>query len=630
MRQKTKNIALSAAVMITVLVCIVFYSGYTRQQICRESTANLLSTYSQVTKTFNMFVQRNWNVLEVWGKDLEDLDGDPDASRKWRIYVEERATWQYSEAVLFNEENQYWTVGGRQGDAPHMKAALAELYASDGPIVTSYISSKGVRKVMFAMQVQPITIDGVTYTSLALCYDNTTLENLLGGLAYEGQSAYGGQSDCYIVRTNGDVVLSTEPRTVIPEQLTNLFDYLEDNTETYQIDFSQTRSAVQQKETGGVTYDIASTRYYLVYQPVGVKDWSIIGVVPASAVESGMNAVQANTILLLLALFAVILFGMSKIFYNEAKMRRERAEAEKQELQRRKEIADEMFEGMARLVDRFAICDLDTDRYEDHERKKEDLYPPEGSFRELREEISRKYVALTDGENAKLTRMLSPENLRAQLKTPEDALKFEYAARDKSAFLMMTVVPCGWEEGRLTRVMIIAQDMGRQHLLQELANTDALTGLLNKRYFDAVVGALERRGQAFALFYLDLDRFKPVNDTYGHAMGDRLLQEVGKRLQGCIRGSDYAFRLGGDEFALLLVGELSAEDCRRKATKVGIAVAEVYQLDGNDIFIGTSCGWSLFPSECPSAEQARLLADKRMYADKQRRHALYDHGLRAD
>ena len=505
-----------------------------------------------------------------------------------------------------------------------MKAALAELYASDGPIVTSYISSKGVRKVMFAMQVQPITIDGVTYTSLALCYDNTTLENLLGGLAYEGQS------DCYIVRTNGDVVLSTEPRTVIPEQLTNLFDYLEDNTETYRIDFSQTRSAVQQKETGGVTYDIASTRYYLVYQPVGVKDWSIIGVVPASAVESGMNAVQANTILLLLALFAVILFGMSKIFYNEAKMRRERAEAEKQELQRRKEIADEMFEGMARLVDRFAICDLDTDRYEDHERKKEDLYPPEGSFRELREEISRKYVALTDGENAKLTRMLSPENLRAQLKTPEDALKFEYAARDKSAFLMMTVVPCGWEEGRLTRVMIIAQDMGRQHLLQELANTDALTGLLNKRYFDAVVGALERRGQAFVLFYLDLDRFKPVNDTYGHAMGDRLLQEVGKRLQGCIRGSDYAFRLGGDEFALLLVGELSAEDCRRKATKVGIAVAEVYQLDGNDIFIGTSCGWSLFPSECPSAEQARLLADKRMYADKQRRHALYDHGLRAD
>ncbi len=82
MKQKTKNIALSAAVLIVVLVCIAFYSGYTRQQICHESTENLLSTYSQVTKTFHMFVQRNWNILEVWSKDLEDLDGDPDASRK--------------------------------------------------------------------------------------------------------------------------------------------------------------------------------------------------------------------------------------------------------------------------------------------------------------------------------------------------------------------------------------------------------------------------------------------------------------------------------------------------------------------------------------------------------------------
>lgn len=77
--------------------------------------------------------------------------------------------------------------------------------------------------------------------------------------------------------------------------------------------------------------------------------------------------------------------------------------------------------------------------------------------------------------------MLSPENLRAQIKTSDDSLKFEYAARDRSTFLMMTVVPCGWENGRLTRVMMIAQ-----HMLQELANTDALTGLLNKRYFDAV------------------------------------------------------------------------------------------------------------------------------------------------
>ena len=222
-----------------------------------------------------------------------------------------------------------------------------------------------------------------------------------------------------------------------------------------------------------------------------VRDWSIIGVVPASAVESCMNAVQANTIMLLLALFAAILFGMSKIFHDESKMRRERAEAEK----------------------------------------------------------------------------------------------------------------------------------------QELANTDALTGQLNKRYFDAVVGALERRRQAFAVFYLDLDRFKPVNDTYGHAMGDRLLQEVGKRLQGCIRSSDYAFRLGGDEFALLTIGAMSPEEAHRKVEFICKTVAAPYHVAGSLLTIGTSCGFALYPEEGTDTDKITRLADQRMYKHKQKNHALQDHGL---
>ena len=75
------------------------------------------------------------------------------------------------------------------------------------------------------------------------------------------------------------------------------------------------------------------------------------------------------------------------------------------------------------------------------------------------EQISRKYVVLTDSENAKIPQMLAPENLRRLIKTDNDSLKLEYAARDKSAFFMMTVVPMAWKENRLTRVMMIVQDM---------------------------------------------------------------------------------------------------------------------------------------------------------------------------
>lgn len=623
MKQKQKNILLVVGMLLLMLVSIVVYSSYTQRQIYYESTENLLSTYSQVTKTFTMFAQRNWNILTDWASYLQSIIDEPDAEEKWKDYVSEKATWQYSDFYLCNEDCQYWTVNGRQGTAVHMRDAFAELYRADAPVVTSYISSQGIRKVMFAVPMeQPVTLDGITYTGLAVSYDNSVMENMLGGLAYEGQS------DCYIVRSNGDVVLSTEPKTEIPEQMTNLFEYLRQNATLDEPKFTDMTQNVLQGGQGSVQYQFKGVNYYLVYQPVGVDDWAIIGIVPTDVVDAGLHRVQSTTILLLVILMLVILAGATKITWDAARRRREKEEASRRELEYRRELSDMMFQGMARIVDRFSVCDLDNDHYLYHERRGKELYPPEGSYQTMLEQISMRYVVMTDGVNAKMTQMLAIDNLRAQLKTESDMLKFEYAARDKSAFLMMTVVPMGWKEGRLTRVMMISQDMGRQHLLQDMANTDGLTGLLNKRYFNAVMTALEKRQQTFALFYLDLDHFKPVNDTYGHEVGDKLLQGVSKRLQGCIRSKDYAFRLGGDEFALLLPGNWKPETCTEKMRRIQEMVRVPYEIDGNTVIIGTSCGFALYPSECPDAEQTRLLADHRMYEDKQKNHAMQEHGLR--
>ena len=622
MKQKKKNIVLAVVLVAVMLLSIVGYSSYTQQQIYYESTQNLLSTYGQVSKTFTMFAQRNWNILTDWASYLEYIADDEDAEEKWKDFIGEKATWQYSDFYLFNTNCQYWTTAGRQGTAEHVRDAFMELYNADAPVVSSYIASNGLRKVMFAVPMnKPITLNGVIYSALAVSYDNTVLENMLGGLAYEGQS------DCYIVRSTGDVVLSTEPKTEITERLNNLFDYLQQNTQPDQPYFDTMLQTIPQGGKGSVIYKYENTSYYLVYQPVGVKDWAIIGIVPTNVVDAGMRKVQLTTILMLIVLGVVILAGAAKIMMDTARHRREQEEAKRRELEQRRELTDAMFQGMARIVDRFAVCDLENDRYLYHERQGRELYPREGSYHWLLDRISQQYVILTDGENAKMTQMLATDHLRALLQKPEDAIKIEYATRDKSAFLMMTVVPTGWKGEQLTRVMMISQDMGEQHLLKDMANTDGLTGLLNKRYFDAVLAALERRQQKFALFYLDLDRFKPVNDTYGHDVGDKLLQGVAKRLQGCIRSRDYAFRLGGDEFALLLVGDMDLESCRRKTHRIQEMVGTPYEINGVAISIGTSCGFALYPEECTDAAQAHLLADQRMYANKEKNHALMDHGL---
>lgn len=94
MKQRRKNILLGAGLILVMLLSIVAYSRYTKRQICHESTQNLLSTYGQVSKTFTMFVQRNWNILEIWSEDLAQLAEETNTEVKWRRYVNEKANWQ--------------------------------------------------------------------------------------------------------------------------------------------------------------------------------------------------------------------------------------------------------------------------------------------------------------------------------------------------------------------------------------------------------------------------------------------------------------------------------------------------------------------------------------------------------
>ena len=612
MKKKRKNILLIAGMLLMLLAGILVYSAYTQEQIYQESTANLLSTYGQSAKTFTMFAQRNWNILTDWDGYLCTLAENGQQEGQWQEYIAQKATWQYTDFYLFNEQCEFWTTAGRQGTAEHMRAAFEELYTANAPVITSYTSSQGIRKIMFAMPMeQPLQLGDTTYTALAVSYDNAVLEKLLGSMVYEGQS------DCYVVRSNGDIVLSTEVKTEIPDQMTNLFDYLSQNAKVDQPYFDTMVQTLPQGSEGCVLYTLNRQKYYLIYQPLGVLDWGIIGIVPTGVVDAGMRRVQMATIFIITLHGLLIMAGVVKIQRDAERNRR-------RDLERRREKSDMMFAGMARVVERYAVCDLDRDRYQYYERHGEALYPPEGSYQQLLEQISRKYVVLTDSENAKIPQMLAPENLHRLIKTDNDSLKLEYAARDKSAFFMMTVVPMAWKGDRLTRVMMITQDMGKQHLLQSLANTDGLTGLLNKRYFDRVLTVLEQHCQPFALFYMDLDRFKPVNDTYGHDVGDKLLKGVAQRLQGCIRSRDYAFRLGGDEFALLLLGPMTQETCARKMDMICEMIAVPYEIDGNAVSVGASCGYALYPAESIDVQQVCYIADQRMYENKQKNHARQD------
>jgi len=156
--------------------------------------------------------------------------------------------------------------------------------------------------------------------------------------------------------------------------------------------------------------------------------------------------------------------------------------------------------------------------------------------------------------------------------------------------------------------------------LEQMAFTDALTGLPNRTLFfdrlDQAITMAHRQGSVFALFMMDLDLFKGVNDTLGHQVGDQLLKEIARRLKACVRKADTVARLGGDEFAALLPGVTDRFDAEIIATKIITAIAEPVQIGEHCINVGTSIGIAYCPRDGNEGIQLMQYADIAMYHAK--------------
>ena len=163
--------------------------------------------------------------------------------------------------------------------------------------------------------------------------------------------------------------------------------------------------------------------------------------------------------------------------------------------------------------------------------------------------------------------------------------------------------------------------------VQKLAYFDNLTGLPNRLMLnDRLLHALDwahRQDESLAVMFLDLDHFKVINDSLGHAAGDELLKSVAKRLTGCTRKSDTVARLGGDEFIILLPNIKHFGDVTNLANKVLHGISRPFRLKGREIYTSTSVGISFFPDDASDAEALIRNADLAMYQAKERGRNAY-------
>ncbi|HEV2610536.1 MAG TPA: PAS domain S-box protein [Noviherbaspirillum sp.] len=197
--------------------------------------------------------------------------------------------------------------------------------------------------------------------------------------------------------------------------------------------------------------------------------------------------------------------------------------------------------------------------------------------------------------------------------------------RDGSRFWAVGVVtPMRNEDGSLRGFVKIMRDQTAHRLVEEqtqfLANHDVLTGLPNRVSFSSrlhqAIAMSERTKAPLSVLLLDLDRFKHVNDTFGHHVGDLLLKEVAMRILSSLRETDFVARLGGDEFVLIQTDVSQPEAAETLARKIIIELGRPYYLDGNEVIGGTSIGISTYPTDAKSSVELLKKSDLALYRAK--------------
>ena len=192
--------------------------------------------------------------------------------------------------------------------------------------------------------------------------------------------------------------------------------------------------------------------------------------------------------------------------------------------------------------------------------------------------------------------------------------------------LELTVTPLadlrGSAAGRLLLFRDVSDRARLEQDLRRLAYYDTLTGLPNRTLFsdrlEHQLSRARRHGERMAVFFVDLDRFKVINDSLGHELGDKVLTSVAQRMQNCLRAEDTLARLGGDEFAVLLPGIGDDGSATIVADRLLASLVVPHDVDGHELTVGASLGVALFPRDGSDVDRLLRSADTAMYRAKAR------------
>jgi len=240
-------------------------------------------------------------------------------------------------------------------------------------------------------------------------------------------------------------------------------------------------------------------------------------------------------------------------------------------------------------------------------------------------------IKVADALGKRMQDVLPPKVMALRQRQIERALRGETVQFETMAVLgrgmqhfQVNYLPHRDESGQVIGVYSLTNDISAQkkveQQLETLARVDGLTGLANRRQFEErfseAMARCRRSGRPMALMFMDIDKFKGINDTLGHAGGDEVLKTFARRLVACVRKTDTVARLAGDEFVIILEGLNTVDEPHFLARKILAAVAAEQQVLGHTLSVTTSIGISFYEGDASTEGQLMALADKALYESK--------------
>lgn len=298
--EKTTGLWIFAVVLLSLFFAGI-YGNFIAWRITQESEQHLQELYSRENQAFLDMIEKNEAMLRETAWFMEDLMDAGDSERLRTLISRSRENWGFSDFYFMDYAGNYITPEGEQGSFAFEPEL--QLLIRNGQSAVKNVQSGETARTIFAVPIIPNQYADFSYTAMAVGYDGEDMEALLD------ISAYRDRADCYVLYSDGRVLFSAKAEEAPPQ---NFLTFLEENAAFDMGSLRELESGLRGNENGVFRISMDSVKYYLVYQNVDYRDWTMVGLVPQEAVNGSMSQIQWITICMLGILFICI--GAAVIF----------------------------------------------------------------------------------------------------------------------------------------------------------------------------------------------------------------------------------------------------------------------------------------------------------------------------